>query len=57
MRSGEVDGNERLTAATGSPVRGRSTRNDLRRLLLASSIVVGAVLAIATVRYAQPWVH
>jgi hypothetical protein len=28
-----------------------------RRLLLAGSIVAGAVLAIATVRYAQPWVH
>jgi hypothetical protein len=28
-----------------------------RRLLLAASIVAGAVLAIATVRYAQPWVH
>jgi hypothetical protein len=28
-----------------------------RRLLLAGSIVMGAVLAIATVRYAQPWVH
>jgi hypothetical protein len=28
-----------------------------RRLLIAGSIVVGAILAIATVRYAQPWVH
>jgi hypothetical protein len=28
-----------------------------RQLLLAGSIVLGAVLAIATVRYAQPWVH
>jgi hypothetical protein len=28
-----------------------------RRLVLAGSIVAGAVLAIATVRYAQPWVH
>jgi hypothetical protein len=28
-----------------------------RRLLLAGSIVAGAVLAIATVKYAQPWVH
>jgi hypothetical protein len=26
-------------------------------LLLAGSIVLGAVLAIATIRYAQPWVH
>jgi len=29
----------------------------LRLLLLAGTIVAGAVLAIATVRYAQPWVH
>jgi hypothetical protein len=28
-----------------------------RRVLLAGSIVAGAILAIATVRYAQPWVH
>jgi hypothetical protein len=28
-----------------------------RQLLLAATIVAGAVLAIATVRYAQPWVH
>jgi hypothetical protein len=28
-----------------------------RRLLLAGSIVAGAILAIATARYAQPWVH
>ena len=28
-----------------------------RGLLLAGTIVVGAVLAIATARYAQPWVH
>ena len=28
-----------------------------RRLLLAGSIVAGAVLAIATVRYAHPWMH
>jgi hypothetical protein len=28
-----------------------------RRLLLAATIAAGAVLAIATVRYAQPWVH
>jgi hypothetical protein len=28
-----------------------------RRLLLAATIVAGTVLAIATVRYAQPWVH
>jgi len=28
-----------------------------RRLLLAGTMVLGAVLAIATVRYAQPWAH
>lgn len=28
-----------------------------RQLLLAGSIVAGAILAIATVRYAQPWVQ
>jgi hypothetical protein len=28
-----------------------------RRLLLAATIVAGTVLALATVRYAQPWVH
>jgi hypothetical protein len=28
-----------------------------RRLLLAGTIVAGAIVAIATVRYAQPWVH
>ena len=28
-----------------------------RQLLLAGTIVAGAVLAIATVRYAQPWLH
>jgi hypothetical protein len=28
-----------------------------RRLLLAGTLVAGAILAIATVRYAQPWVH
>jgi hypothetical protein len=28
-----------------------------RRLLLAGTLVLGAILAVATVRYAQPWVH
>jgi hypothetical protein len=28
-----------------------------RRTLLAGTLVAGAILAIATVRYAQPWVH
>ena len=29
----------------------------LRLLLLGGTIIAGALLAIATVRYAQPWVH
>ena len=28
-----------------------------RQLLLAGTIVAGAIVAIATVRYAQPWIH
>jgi hypothetical protein len=28
-----------------------------RQLLLAGSLVAGAILAIATIRYAQPWLH
>ena len=28
-----------------------------RRLLLAGTVVAGAILAVTTVRYAQPWVH
>jgi hypothetical protein len=28
-----------------------------RRLLLGATVIAGAVLAVATVRYAQPWVH
>lgn len=31
--------------------------NAARRVLLAGSIAVGLVLALATVRYAHPWVH
>jgi len=29
----------------------------MRRLALVATIVVGAVIAAATIRYAQPWVH
>jgi hypothetical protein len=43
----------RLPVPPGSRVSGTFWR----RLLLAGTIVAGAVLAIATVRYAQPWVH
>lgn len=39
------------------PLESRVAGTGWRRLLLAGTIVVGAVLAIATVRYAQPWVH
>jgi hypothetical protein len=39
-----------------SPVR-RARGTIWRQLLLAAAIVAGAVLAVATVRYAQPWVH
>jgi hypothetical protein len=39
------------------PPESRVAGTAWRRLLLAASIVVGAVVAIATVRYAQPWVH
>lgn len=28
-----------------------------RRLLLAGTLVAGAILALATIRYAQPWLH
>ncbi len=28
-----------------------------RRTLLAGALVAGVILAVATVRYAQPWVH
>ncbi len=43
----------RRTAARERRVPGMAWR----QLLLAASIVLGAVLAIATVRYAHPWVH
>jgi hypothetical protein len=51
----------RLVAADwrGRPVPAESTvpGTAWRRLLLAGTIVAGAVLAIATVRYAHPWMH
>jgi hypothetical protein len=28
-----------------------------RQLLLAGTIVAGAILAVATIRYAHPWMH
>jgi hypothetical protein len=39
------------------PPEGRVPGTAWRRLLLAGAVVAGAVLALATVRYAQPWVH
>jgi len=39
------------------PPEGRVPGTALRSLLLAGSIVFGAILALATIRYAQPWVH
>jgi hypothetical protein len=39
------------------PSEGRVPGALWRRLLLAATVVAGAVLAVATVRYAQPWVH
>ena len=39
------------------PPESRVAGTAWRRLLLAATIVVGAMVAIATVRYAQPWVH
>ena len=38
------------------PADGRIPGIAWRRLLLAGTLVLGAVLAVATVRYAQPWV-
>ncbi len=40
-----------------APREGRVPGAVWRQLLLAATIVAGAVLAIATARYAQPWVH
>jgi hypothetical protein len=48
-----ADWRRRLAVRTEPGVSGIAWR----RLLLAATLVVGAVLAIATVRYAQPWVH
>jgi hypothetical protein len=39
------------------PPEGVVPGSGMRRLALAATIVVGAVVAAATIRYAQPWVH
>jgi hypothetical protein len=39
------------------PPEGVVPGTGLRRLALAATIVVGAVVAAATIRYAQPWAH
>jgi hypothetical protein len=43
----------RRSASSGRQLPGTAWRT----LLLAGSLVAGAVLAIATVKYGQPWVH
>ena len=47
------------TLATADWRRGAAMVNGVfaRRLLLAGVLVAGAILAVATVRYAQPWMH
>jgi hypothetical protein len=47
----------RLTLADWRRGAGGVDGSLARRALLAGSIVVGAVLAVATVRYAGPWTH
>ncbi len=51
----------RLVLADWRPLAARAERSvgghAARRLLLAGSLAAGLVLALVTVRYAQPWVH
>jgi hypothetical protein len=46
-----------LTVADWSARRGRVDGSLARRALLAGTVVAGAILAVATVRYAAPWTH
>ena len=46
-----------LAAADWRPHRPQLGGTSARRGLLAGSIVAGAILAIATIQYAQPWLH
>ncbi len=47
----------KLAAADWRPRRPQLGGTSARRSLLAGSIVAGAILAIATIQYAQPWLH
>lgn len=47
----------RLAAADWRPRAPRLEGAFGRRLLLAGVVVAGAILAVATIRYASPWVH
>ena len=47
----------KLAAADWRPHRPQLGGTSARRGLLAGSIVAGAILAIATIQYAQPWLH
>jgi hypothetical protein len=47
----------RLAAADWRPRAPRVDGTLARRMLLAGAVVAGAVLAVATIRYANPWVH
>ena len=47
----------KLAAADWRPQRPQLGGTSARRGLLAGSIVAGAILAIATIQYAQPWLH
>jgi len=41
----------------GGGTTGAIEGSPARRLLLAATLVAGAILAVATVHYAQPWLH
>jgi hypothetical protein len=47
----------RLSAADWRPRAPRLDGTLARRSLLAGALVLGAILAVATIRYATPWVH
>lgn len=46
-----------LAAADWRPRTPRLDGTLARRTLLAAALVLGAILAVATIRYASPWVH
>jgi hypothetical protein len=47
----------KLAAADWRPQRPRLGGTSARRGLLAGSLATGAILAVATIQYAQPWLH